>query len=172
MGAARLGSAVASTTAAAKTEFDGVGFTTGIRGTKHLWKHVSLYGSVRHSVVFGDMDLLAQASATAVDEGAGVAAAAVNSGGANSDEELMITEFQLGLQWQHKLKCYPACCFFRVAGEYQFWDLDSQAFVTANAPVQIDVLPGPEATIAEGEARAVAPSFDLFGLSIAAGLTW
>lgn len=172
LGAARLDDAIVNTTAVAATEFDGVGITGGIRGTKCLWHNVSLYVNARYSHLFGDVLARSQASASAVN---GIDAAAdVFSAGARSDEELLIGEFQVGLQWEHELRCIPANCFFRVAGEYQYWDLRSDIFAQSNAQVQIDVLPaGPgQVAIATSESSAIAPQLDLFGLSIAAGLTW
>jgi hypothetical protein len=168
-GSAILDDVLATTTAVARTEFDGVGITSGIRGTKYLCKTVSLYWALRGSAIFGDLEGRVQSSASAV--GVGAASAAVNVAGAASEEQLMIGEALIGVQWEHELRCIPACAFFRVAGEYQHWDFDSSLFAAATSTVNIASVPGTIAS-ATSNATAVGPDLDLFGLTLGAGLTW
>jgi hypothetical protein len=168
-GSAILDDVLATTTAVARSEFDGLGVTSGFRGRKYLCKSCSFYWNVRGSVLFGDLEGRVQTTASAV--GVGAAAAAINVAGARSEEELMLGEAQLGLQWEHELRCIPACAFFRVAAEYQHWDFDSDLFAAATSDVDVATVPGTVAT-AVSNAAARAPDLDLFGLSLGAGLTW
>jgi len=163
--------AIAHSSAVAKTDFEGTGITSGIRGTVFLGGRVSLFWGVRGSVIWGDLTTLSQTAATAIYD-VDPAAGAINSAGTESDEELFIGEAQLGIQWEHRLKCVPATAFFRVAGEYQYWDIDSAAFSATDSTVQVDILGGPDAIIAAAESRAEAPRLELYGLSIATGFTW
>lgn len=168
-GTAILDDVLATSTAVARSEFDGIGITAGFRGTKQLWHCTSGFFSVRGSVVSGDLTTRTQTVAQAV--GIGDAAGAVTVAGAATNDDLMIGEFQLGVQWEHDLRCLPARYFFRVAAEYQHYNLDSPIFATSDAQVDIATVPGTIAT-AQSSALAKAPDLDLFGISIGTGLMW
>ena len=162
--------AIAHSSGVALTAFDGTGVTAGVRGTICLHHHVSFFWGVRGAVVFGDMTTSAQTAATAI-YGVDPAAGAIDAAGTLSDEELYIGEVQLVVQWEHQLQCIPAVAFFRVAGEYQHWEIDSLAFSQADSAVQVDILPA-DTLISSSQARAEAPYVDMYGISITAGLSW
>ena len=163
--------AVAHSSGVALTAFDGTGVTAGVRGTIAIHHQVSFFWGVRGAVVFGDMTTSAQTAATAI-YGVDPAAGAIDAAGTLSDEELYIGEVQLGVQWEHQLQCIPATAFFRVAGEYQHWEIDSLARSEADSIVQVDVLPANDVIVASSQARANAPYVDMYGISISAGLSW
>ena len=163
--------AVAHSSGVASVDFDGVGVTWGVRGTIALHHHVSFFWGARGAYVWGDMRTAAQTAVSAIYS-VDPAAGAIDSAGTITEEELMIGEVQLGIQWEHHLHCIPATAFFRVAGEYQHWEIDSGAFSAADSIVQVDVLPAGDVIVSSAQARAQAPYVDMFGISIAAGLTW
>lgn len=165
-----FGDAIAHSSGIAQVRYDGTGITSGIRGTFGLKHHTALYWGLRGSYLWGDMTTLAQTAATAIYE-VDPAAGAINSAGTSTDEELFIGEATLGLQWQHQLRCIPACAFFRVAAEYQLWDINSDAFSYAESVVEVDVLPA-DSIISSAQALAGSPKVDLFGLTVATGFTW
>lgn len=168
-GSALLDDVIAGTNGIATTDFEAIGITSGFRGTVPLWRHAHLYWKIRGSYMHGDVQARTQTYASAV--GIGDAAAGVTTAGALSDDDLFIGEAQLGIQWQHDLVCVPARCFFRTAFEFQHWEFDSAIGATSNVTVNVATVPGTIAS-ANTSATAVAPDIDLFGLSIAAGLTW
>ena len=42
----------------------------------------------------------------------------------NADSNLVISEFQLGVQFEFALRRIPANAFFRTALDYQYWDIN------------------------------------------------
>lgn len=168
---AALGDAIAHASSVARSEFDGTGITSGARGTVLLRRNVSLFWSARGSFIWGDLTTQSQSAATALAE-PDVAAGQINSAGTISNEELFIGEAQVGIEWEHNLQCVPATCFFRVAGEYQYWDVNSAAISTTDATADIVILPAGDAVSAYAESTAEAPRVEMYGVSIAAGLTW
>ena len=168
-GSAVLDDVIATTNAVAISEYEGYGVTTGVRGTIPVYHNVNIFWNLRGTYSQGDLMARVQTAATAV--GDGDAAAATTSAGAITDDDLLIGEAQLGVQWEHALACLPARAFCRFAFEYQHWEFDNGVLATSTAQADVATVPG---TIATANATAAArdPRLDLYGLSIAAGLTW
>jgi hypothetical protein len=135
--------------------------STPIRGT-----FVSMFYSARGSLLWGHGDTAAE---TAVLLGAdGAQASAVNGAFATTDDGFIIFETQIGLVAEHRLKCYPANAFVRMALEWQHWSGDENA----SAANSIAGLGLPPTSVAEADAFTAGLDMNLYGFAIATGLTY
>ncbi len=168
IGSAQLLNIVGVNTAFARSQFDGIGGTAGIRGSVLVSHNVSLFASARGSVLGGDLDLQTQTSSSLA--GGGLGAATIASNGVEGSEPLVIGEFQVGIQYEHPLQCIPARYFFRVAADYQYYNFDSDLLSTSITNVGLAA--PPSAAVGVSAAIARAPDLDLIGVSIGTGLVW
>ncbi len=153
-------------TAMSDIEFDGIGVTTSIGGRiplKECCGCVYLLWNVRGSVLWGESSNSVQTTATTI--GAAANGTSIDSATVSDDSSMYIVEAQLGAQWEHELRCMPAAAFFKIAAEYQFWDVSTGEVGTVSS-----------AAIATSSALARANSGDfdlnLLGFTVGTGLTW
>jgi len=151
---------------AAFRDFHGTGLTVAWGGWRPVWGSPSFnwVWNVRNSVLWGDVQSVAEAQATAV--GAGGLSYDTASSRFEHENDMYIGEAQLGVQWNHRLQCLPACAFARVMGEYQYWDATCD---TAEGRATA-VMAGNSEVMAYANAQSL--RVDLIGLSIGAGLSW
>lgn len=154
-------------TAYSASSFNGTGITGALQGRTPVscCSNLHYFWNVRGSVLWGSSSASAITTAAALTPLAGGASA--NAAFASNDEStLWIGEAQVGLQWEHQLKCIPANAFFRIAAEYQHWSSDTGngAFATSFA-----LTPGAGA-VASAQAGDI--ELDLVGMTIGTGFTW
>jgi hypothetical protein len=121
------GGSVFSASSFTNTGFNGVGPTVALYGWRPLgcdgcWN--LFYGGRASYLWDGSVSGVAASSATFTSGGAGATSfnnASVSGGTANA----FVGEVNLGLQYNHYLKCVPAIAFLRVAGEYQYWHINN-----------------------------------------------
>ncbi|WP_437230850.1 hypothetical protein SH661x_002177 [Planctomicrobium sp. SH661] len=152
-------------TAFGQSAFDGTGLTFSLQSTKKLgnsgW---SLFGGTRFSWLWGEESGRALSSAAASALVLGSTVADFDSY-QNNDAMLYIAEVQLGTQWQRRITCLNSDFFFRIALEYQYWNMDSSQEAIATTP-------GIPLTTVGAVARSGAMDMGLFGLAVGTGLTW
>jgi hypothetical protein len=148
----------------------GTGFTSALTGTRQIGcTRVNVFYSLRGSLLWGPTDTYADAAA-ATGGTVGMASAVDGAATCVGDKALLIGEVQFGLQIDHRLECVPADAFFRVAGEYQHWNANKgRSYAGAFVGYGPVLAPTSEA-ITYAEVGGV--EADLFGFSIAAGITW
>jgi len=149
-------------------QFTGTGLTYGLSGARPVRcdSPLSLFWNVRGSLLWGN-NAATTTAATSILTGIGAAAADIQFATASTDtDEVYIIETQAGVKWEHELKCMPASAFFKIAGEYQYWD--SQANLGAASTSASFAIPGAAVT---ASASAGAQQVDLFGFTVGAGFT-
>ena len=160
-----LGQDLITASALTNSSFNGTGLTGGLTGRTQVRNCSNLYWiwSARGSVLWGDSFSVVQTAAAVNSLNAN--AASVNFALGESDDAMFIGELQLGLQWEHELKCIPANAFVRIAGEYQTWTAElPRAFAVSGAAV------GSSGALAFAEAGDT--DVTLAGFSIGTGFTW
>ena len=80
---------------------------------------------------------------------------------------MYIGEIQLGVQWNHQFKCLPMNGFFRIAGEYQVWDVANST--SANSVSVAGIAP---TTTASATAHSGNMDLSFLGFAVATGCTW
>ena len=146
--------------------FNGMGLTTAFYGYKPICcSDFSVFYSVRNSIIFGNSESQATTSAAAAN-GLG-STATVNSAIANGSNTMYIGEIQLGVQWNHQFKCLPMNGFFRIAGEYQVWDVANST--SANSVSVAGIAP---TTTASATAHSGNMDLSFLGFAVATGCTW
>lgn len=166
VGAFNGGADIATSAAAAGTDFSGTGLTFALQARKPLFcTNVHLFASGRGSVLWGNADSYAHTETTAASFPGAVA---INASGAaaSGSTEMWIGEFQLGAQWEYQLTCLPAVAFFRTAFEYQIWDIQGSGLATSFSTSTAN------ATNAFASAQSGASNVQLYGVSVGTGLTW
>jgi hypothetical protein len=156
----------AGASSSSRLGFDGTGLTMGLWGSKqiHPCSCWNWFFSGRASILWGNSSSYAMTQATTSDILG--AATSVDAAYAKGGGDLFIGELQYGIQWERQLKCIPSRAFFRIAGEYQYWDASNAtragAFSGAVTPIST--------AFAVAESNSVL--FDLVGFTIGAGLTY
>ncbi len=168
-GAAGLG--ILSGNARSNRDAHGMGITSALSGYRpfHCNSCLSLYYNLRGSVVWGPVSNSAETDT--IELTAGAAAGSYNGAVSVVEDALFIGEAQLGVQANYRVMCFPANAFFRVAGEYQYWNADiGSATATSFAGFGNPAAP----PFSEGRASALAQgiTLDLIGLTIGTGFTW
>ncbi|HEX4145797.1 MAG TPA: hypothetical protein VHY91_19990 [Pirellulales bacterium] len=121
-----IGGGTATASAASGAGFNGTGITTGLFGLTPIgcscW---NLFYGGRVSYLWDtSAGAFAQSSAAfSSSGGSGAATHYATLTGGNSG--LFIGEVQLGLQYNHALRCFPGIAFFRIAAEYQYWHVNN-----------------------------------------------
>ncbi len=160
--------------ARAQRQAHGTGITFGLNGRKPLFCNscAHWFYNVRSSILWGCTHNNVETWAQAVSlPGQGVPANAGSKDGAlvAVNDDLFIGEVQLGIEWDFALRCLPAKSFFRIAGEYQYWDASSGFAASGSFAGYGD----PTATsLVNTNAQAPGLLVDLYGLSVATGFTW
>ncbi len=146
--------------------FNGTGITFGMQLHKSIGCGVNLFASARGSVLWGDAEATAAATTSIVTPFGNSRGAQYANGGTDSGE-MVIGEFQAGVEWIHELKCVPAVAFIRCAFEYQVWDQDSD--IDARAINTSFAVPGAQIT---ARSEAGSQEVNLFGLAFSTGITF
>ncbi len=158
-------------------EFEGCGFTFAINGTKPIccWCGWSTFWNFRGSALWGDgTKVAALTQATAVVDPplvAGIAHARDTAAASSDSGCVFVTEFQAGLQYERCLCCLPSTFFFRAVAEYQHWDT-GDAFARTTDFAFLAGGPPPFGGRVDATADAHDGDLDLFGISLAVGLTY
>jgi hypothetical protein len=149
-----------SSTAFGKSNFDGTGLTFGLQLNKQLGESGwSVFGGSHFSFIWGQQS--GSATTTVVVLGP---IFPQNDSFNGNDSMLYVAEVQLGTQWQRRLAALNSDFFFRIALEYQYWNLDSTKVATAFMPGGVGL---PAANANSGQMQ-----MGLFGLAVGTGLTW
>ncbi len=154
------------------TQFSGCGITSGASAHLPLAENawlcrgctLSLFGSLRGSVVFGDSDADTTASSR-ITTGLGNVAVA-NSDVVRQSSTLYIGEVACGLEWNRRWTCIPADAFFRIAGEYQAWDVTSPGESSSTTSLSA------AGQFANASAHASDSGLSLVGVAVTTGFTW
>jgi hypothetical protein len=96
-----------------------------------------------------------------------VAAAAVNGASVRNSGDLFIGEAQLGTQYNRQLVFLPMNAFFRVALEYQYWNLNVHGGASS-----VSFAGNGANAIGVAAARAGGATLDLLGFNVATGFWW
>jgi hypothetical protein len=146
--------------------FNGLGITTGFQGRTPIGCDtcISLVWGVRGSVLWGDASRGVQTSDSVIDTGSD--STSINSAQSSECATAFILEAQLGVQWDHELRCLPMSAFFRVAGEYQYWDLGSSGSAAASSFAE----DAPGVAASHGSVGDV--DVNLIGLTVGCGFNW
>lgn len=157
-----------SSSALSGTSAHGTGLTGAIVGFKPLFDHssVSLFWNLRGSVLWGDSSSGVATGASAMNALGN--ASSYNGAFGSNGSTMWIGQVQLGLQWTHRLRCLPATAFFRVAGEYQYWNTGGGAFAQSTSTALVN--PGAAVTaVATANGDNV---LNLYGFTVGTGFNW
>jgi hypothetical protein len=131
--------------------------------------HASFFGTIRGSALTGETDSYGRAVGTVASSPSSPLVGAATVSRNNSTvgyTGIEIVEAQLGVQWEYELRDVPATFFFRVAGEYQSWYMNGPPTGGAGFGGTIgEITTNSFASAGLGQA-------ELYGVAIAAGITW
>ena len=146
--------------------FNGLGITTAIQGRTPIGCDtcISLIWGVRGSVLWGNANRAVQTSDSVIDIGA--EATSINSAESSECATAFIVEAMVGAQWDHELRCLPMSAFFRLAGEYQYWDLGSSGDAAAGS-FAFD-----SPAHANSNASVGSVDMNLVGFTVGCGFNW
>lgn len=149
-------------------QFNGTGFTTSLSSLTPFrrCRGLSFYTTGRTSVVFGEADTLA--TATALSAGPGGNNGLVNGQLNEDDEAMFISEIGAGLQWSRCVRSFKGRMFARLGVEYQYWDASDANAAWAVAAAGT---PGSSKGIAQAESDGD-HEYHLIGLSAMTGFNW
>jgi hypothetical protein len=106
--------------------FQGEGATSAINVRRQIGDSAfSFFGSFRGSYLGGHTDSFGRSDGTVASSPSAPLVGAATVTRNNADAELDIFEYQVGLQGDFPLRRIPVNAFFRVAFEYQNWDIDA-----------------------------------------------
>jgi len=95
------------------------------------------------------------------------------SGGTNSAfSTLLMSEIQLGMQYDRALKFVPGNAFFRTAFEWQYWNLNHGNSMTSAASGGLTPTTFPLGGFATAISRASGTTLDMLGFNLATGFNW
>jgi hypothetical protein len=146
----------------------GTGLTGSLSGTSPIrGTFVSWFYSARGSwLLFGHGDTAAESGVfLGADDAQGTA---VNGASATTDDGFIIFETQLGLMAEHRLQCYPANAFVRMALEWQHWSGDENS----SSASSFAGLGLPVTSVADVDASTAGMDMNLYGFAISTGLTY
>ncbi|HUS40102.1 MAG TPA: hypothetical protein VMX74_11655 [Pirellulales bacterium] len=144
----------------------GTGISLSTGGRKPLFDNscAHFFFNLRAAILWGNTDVDVETSASLIDPTA--TAASYNAAAASLVDDMFIGEVQLGIQWDYELKWMCANAFFRIAGEYQYWDASQGYAVSASFADEGGVVD----SLAFADADGL--RMNLTGFSIATGFTW
>jgi hypothetical protein len=161
-----------SSSAMESTNFYGGGLTGGLFGkTPTYIPNLSWIYSGRMSVVWDPSsksvamsDVLYGGNRGAFDN---------FSGGTNSAfSTLLMSEIQLGMQYDRALRVVRGNAFFRTAFEWQYWNLNHGNSMKSAASGGLTPTTFPLGGFAIAESRASGTTLDMLGFNIATGFNW
>jgi len=155
-------------TAGAGSDFYGSGLTFALAGRRQIGcSSAHFFWNARGSTLWGNASANAFSETWALD-GGGAVSFDRTAAAAGGSTDLWIGEFQTGVQWEHPLRCIPANALFRVAFEYQRWDVGGSGLVFSDS----FAIANNVGAFAESGAGAGSLQADLYGLAIGTGFTW
>ena len=152
------------------TGFNGIGPTVALYGWRPIgcggcW---NLFYGGRVSYLWSDSGSAVAGTTAGVGNNLGGAATANASVGSGGNANAFIGEVNLGVQYNHALKCFPAIAFFRVAGEYQYWHLNNDFSAVSTSAAGITPNGGSLTTLASTGNSTLG----LLGFGISTGFMW
>jgi hypothetical protein len=149
-----------------RSSFEGTGVTSGLIVRRQISNsNFNVFFGARGSKLDGTSDSFGRA-AVSVAAPPGSMTSSVSIDRSDSNASMTIAELQAGVEYDIQLSCIPACAFFRVAYEYQNWNIDGRPATgpsisgTAN---NVDVTASASPGIGD---------LQLNGVSLATGLAW
>jgi hypothetical protein len=115
-------------------------------------------------VLWGDASRAVQTTDSVMEAGSNVQS--TNSAQEENPDTAFIIEALAGVQWDHELRCLPMSAYFRLAFEYQYWNLGSGGSVAAGS-FAID---SPFHGVSDASIGRV--DLDLVGLTVGCGFNW
>ncbi len=127
-GAELLGGNTYVASAFTGTGFNGVGPTVGLYGLHPICccSNWNVFYGGRFSVLFDGSSSL-RPSLAPVRPAVVPVPLSANGASGSGNGNAFISEASLGMQYNHCLQCVPGIAFFRFAGEYQYWHVNSGA---------------------------------------------
>ena len=147
--------------------FDGTGLVGGIMFRRQLGDGpLSIFLGGRSSRMWGHSDSYGRSVGAVASSPSAPLVGAATVTRNNADSNLVINEFQLGLQFDFALRQLPATAFFRTAFEYQNWDINGPLTGGAGFGGTIgDLTTNSFASAGLGDTQ-------LLGLALATGFSW
>lgn len=147
--------------------FDGTGATFGFTIRRPLYfPHTYAFFSARGSAMQGHTDSYGRSAGAVASSPSAPLVGAATVRREDADAELYIGEFQLGVEWEYRLKCLPAYVFLRTSYEYQDWNIMGKPTGGAGFGGTIGEL------TTNSFASAGLGDIQLQGVTFATGLTW
>lgn len=149
------------------SQFEGTGVTMSLTGRRRISRSpIYFFATVRGTNAYGQSDSYGRAAGVVVSNPSSPLAGAATVRRDNADARMEVIETQIGLDVEHQLRCCRAKAFFRVAGEYQYWELSGRPTGGAGFGGTIgDLTTNSFASAGLGDTR-------LIGLALSTGLTW
>jgi hypothetical protein len=85
---------------------------------------------------------------------------------------LLMSEIQLGMQYDRALKFVPGNAFFRGAFEWQYWNLNHGNSMNSAASGGLSPTTFPLGGFATAMSRASGTTLDMLGFNLATGFNW
>lgn len=148
-------------------DFDGTGIVGGLALRRQIGESpFQVFLSGRSSMLWGHTDSFGRSAGTVVSNPSTPLSGAATVSRNNAESTLDLNEFQFGGQFDFALRNVPAQAFFKVAVEYQFWDIDGPPTGGAGFGGTIgDLTTNSFASAGLGNAQVV-------GLVLGTGFTW
>jgi hypothetical protein len=149
-----------------RSSFEGTGVTSGLVVRRQISdSNFNVFFGARGSRLGGSSDSFGRvAVSVAAPPGSMTSSNAIDRFDTNAS--MTIAELQTGLEYEIQLSCIPACAFFRVAYEYQNWNIDGH-------PATGPSITGPANNVqVSASASPGLGDLHLNGLTLATGLAW
>ena len=147
--------------------FDGEGGTSAINVRRQFGNSpFSFFGSFRGSYIGGHTTSFGRSDGTVASSPSAPLVGAATVTRADADGELDIFEYQTGMQADFALRKVPVNAFFRVAFEYQNWDIDAPPTGGAGFGGTIG-----ELTTNSFASAGIGHAY-LYGVTLGTGFTW
>jgi hypothetical protein len=147
--------------------FEGSGGTSAIYARRQIGDSpLSFFGSFRGSYIGGHSNSFGRSDGTVADSPSAPLVGAATVTRNRADGELDIFEYQVGLQFDFRLRRLPVNAFFRTAFEYQNWDIDAPPTGGAGFGGTIGEL------TTNSFASAGIGAAHLYGVVLGTGFTW
>jgi hypothetical protein len=147
--------------------FDGAGITSATMVRRQIGDSpVSFFVGGRGSKMWGHTDSFGRSAGAVASSPSAPLVGAATVTRNNAESDLVILEAQAGLQFEFELRNLPATAFFRLAGEYQDWDINGPPTGGAGFGGTIGDL------TTNSFASAGLGDTELMGGSVATGFTW
>lgn len=156
-------------------EMEGTGFTFSLGARKPIFGSCGwhCFFGYRGSLLWADATASALTEATAITQDPVGSANSRDTAIACKDhsEDVCISEFQVGLQYECCLSCVPATVFFRAALEYQHWDT-GDLYAATNSYAYLEGGYPEFAGRVDANSNAHDGDLDLIGLALRIGLDY